>query len=305
MSTTPAPRSLLTRLVDDAALFPPASTPVPQAWSGHLALRAGRYGDLLGPLLIGTPDAATLAAAAQAAPPAQDLETGTGHGPEPVDVGVIARAGTDIVDLIAAVELLRTCPHTRVVSVEAAFDGGGRWRRALGLAVPVAVEVVRDGRAQSDALDEVAAAADQGITVLAKLRTQSSATAPVPSARELAQFLLAVRERDLPFKLTGGLHHAVATTVELTDGGTEDQHGVLNVLLATHHLEGGAGLPELEADLETRDANALAAMARHLSEEAISLLRARFISFGCCGVTEPLEEMAELGLITRPPREGA
>ncbi|MDO5740492.1 MAG: hypothetical protein Q4P07_10130 [Ornithinimicrobium sp.] len=305
MSTTPAPRSLLTRLVDDAALFPPASTPVPQAWSGHLALRAGKYGDLLGPLLIGTSAAATLAVSAQDAPPVGDLETGTGHGPEPIDVGVIARAGTDIVDLIAAVEVLRACPHTRVVSVEAAFDAEGQWRRALDLAVPVAVEVVRDAQAQSEALDEVAAAADQGNTVLAKLRTQSTATAPVPSARELAQFLLAVRERNLPFKLTGGLHHAVARTVQLPEGGTEDQHGVLNLLLATHHLQGGAGLPKLQADLETRDAAALAAVALNLPEEAISHLRARFVSFGCCGVTEPLEEMTELGLITRPPREGA
>src|SRR5690606_6428332 len=44
MSTTPAPRSLFDRLVDDAAVFPPGNAPVPVAWSEHLALRAGGYG---------------------------------------------------------------------------------------------------------------------------------------------------------------------------------------------------------------------------------------------------------------------
>ena len=69
MSTLPAPRSLFDRLVDDAAVFPPGNAAVPVAWTEHLAMRSGRYGDLLGPLLIGTSGAAALMEAAAEAPP--------------------------------------------------------------------------------------------------------------------------------------------------------------------------------------------------------------------------------------------
>lgn len=299
MSTLPpAPRSLFDRLVDDAAVFPPGNAPVPVAWSEHLSLRSGRYGDVLGPLLIGTPGAPGLVDAAAGAPPEADLETAGGLEPEPVAVGVVARPGTPVAHLLEAVATLRASPHLRVVSVELAHDTAGTWRRALELEVPVAVEVTRDLAAQHDALDDLAAAAATGTArVLAKLRTQGTPTAPVPTSRELAEFLHGVRERDLAFKLTGGLHHAVAHTEPTPDGRTEEQHGVLNVLVATHHLEQGATLRHLVATLELRDAGALASLARGLPEREVDQLRARFVSFGCCGVLDPIGELVDLGLL--------
>lgn len=300
MSTTlpPAPRSLLSRLVDDAAVFPPAALPVPQAWSEHLALRAGWYGDLVGPLLVAASSAADLVSAADAAPRAEDLETGTGHGPRQVEVGLIARPGVPVADLLAAVEVVDAADGLVVASVEVAHDTEGAWRAALDLPVPVAVEVVREGAAQSAALDEVVAAAQgREHQVLAKLRTQSTPQAPVPTSRELAEFLCAVGGRDLPFKLTGGLHHAVAGTHPRPDGGQERQHGVLNVIVATHYLTDGASLPGLESVLDLEDAESLAALVRGLDEAAVADVRARFVSFGCCTVTDPLDELTDLGLI--------
>lgn len=289
MSTSPPPRSLFRRWVDDAAVFPPGDAPVPDAWSAHLVLRQGRYGDLVGPLLIGTPGAASLVDAAADRP-----------APRPVDVGVIARAGTAVEDLLAAVATVRSSPQLRVASVEVAHDEAGRWRPALDLGVPVAVEVPRDASSQQHALDDVAAAAGAGPVVLAKLRTQATPTAPVPTPEELAAFLLAVRDRSLPFKLTGGLHHAVATTVT-TDAGQEDQHGALNVLVAAHRLETGADAAALAETLASRDAAALASAARGLDEDRAATVRTRFVSFGCCGVLDPLEDLAGLDLLAGAP----
>lgn len=300
MSTTPAPRSLLTRLVDDAAVFPPAALPVEKAWSEHLRLRAGWYGDLLGPLLVAASDAAGLVEAAASSPRREDLETGTGHGARPIEVGVIARAGVPVEDLLEAVRTLDESPHLQVVSVEVAHDEEGRWRAALDLPLPVAVEVVREGAAQAAALDEIAdAAAGREHPVLAKLRTQPTPQAPAPSPRELAEFLCAADGRELPFKLTGGLHHAVAGQHPRSDGGTEWQHGLLNVVVAAHYLVDGASLPGLEAVLELEDPEALASLARGLDEDAVAALRERFVSFGCCTVTDPLDELTDLGLIAR------
>ncbi len=295
MSTSPPPRSLFRRWVDDAAVFPPGDAPVPQAWSGHLALRAGRYGDLLGPLLVGTSGAASLVEAAAAGPGPRPVD-------HPVDVGVIARAGTAVEELLAAVATVDASPHLQVASVEVAHGGDGRWRAALDPGVPVAVEVPRDPSAQRRALDDVAAATDEGATVLAKLRTQATPAAPVPTPEELAAFLLAVRDRRLPFKLTGGLHHAVATTAPGVDGDApEDQHGALNVLVATHRLEAGADADDLVGTLASRDAAGLATAVRELDEDEAAGVRARFVSFGCCGVLDPLDGLAALDLLADPP----
>lgn len=285
MSMPPAPRSLFQRWIDDAAVFPPGNAPVPTAWSEHRALRADRYADLLGPLLVGASGAASLAEAAAAQP-----------APGPVDVGVIARAGTAVEDLLAAAATVRADPHLRLAAAELVHDDGD-WRRALDLGATVAVEVPRDPAAQQRALDDVAdAAASAAAPVLAKLRTQATATAPAPSARELAEFLLGARARDLPLKLTGGLHHAVAGATG-RDEQDPAEHGALNVLVAVHHLEEGASLAELVATLQMRDGQALAALARGLDEEAVAALRGRFVSFGCCGVLDPIGELDDLGLL--------
>jgi hypothetical protein len=297
MTLPAAPRSLFDRLVDDAAVFPPGDAPVPVAWSEHLAMRSGRYGDVLGPLLIGTAGAPALRDAAATAPPEPDLETAAALEPEPVSVGVVARPGTPVADLLDAVATLRTSPHLVVASVELAHDHGGAWRRALELGVPVAVEVTRDLSQQHAALDDLASVA-AAAKVIAKLRTQSSPAGPVPTPRALAEFLHGVRDRDLPFKLTGGLHHAVAHTEHADDGDVEEQHGVLNVLVAAHHLEQGATLRHLMATLELRDTAALASLVRGLSERDVDRLRPRFLSFGCCTVRDPVGELVELGLLT-------
>lgn len=300
MSTRPVPRALLQGLVDDAAVFPPGNAPVEQAWADHLALRAGRYGDLLGPLLVGTSGAASLAGVSAAAPPVDDQETG-GAEQAPVRVGVVARAGTPVEDLADAVATLRRAPHVRVSSVEVAHDDGGRWRRALDLDLPVAVEVGRDPAAQVRAMDElVTRSQGHGHSLIVKLRTQSTPGAPVPTPRELADFLDGVRRHGLPFKLTGGLHHAVAGEAPQPGGGTEWQHGVLNVLVATHYLDGrDLPLPSLEAVLELEDAEGLTSILRGLDDHDVAALRARFASFGCCCVTDPLDELTRLGALPR------
>jgi hypothetical protein len=299
MSTTPALRALLARWIDDAAVFPPASLPVAQAWREHRThLRSG-YGDLLGPLLIGASAAASLVDVVEASSAVSPVAEGAGGGAGagPVAVGVVARAGTPVEDLLAAASRLRTSPRVTVHSVEVAHDPHGRWTRALDLDVPVAVEVPRNPDAQAVALEALASEASDGHRLTAKLRTQSTPDLPVPTAAQLAAFLVGARDHGLPFKLTGGLHSAVARTAALPDGSTEEQHGALNVLVATSHLETGATAEELEEVLALRDGQQLAAAARDLDEAQAAAVRARFVSFGCCTVPDPVAHLVALGLL--------
>src|SRR6185436_10197497 len=77
----PAERVLFRALFDDAAVFPPGLTPLPQAVTDHLARQSSSYADLVGPLLL----------------PASAIEDFLRLGrPQQVDVALIGRPGTDL-----------------------------------------------------------------------------------------------------------------------------------------------------------------------------------------------------------------
>ncbi|QFG69014.1 hypothetical protein [Ornithinimicrobium pratense] len=292
MSTTPAPRTLFQEWIDDAAVFPPGNAPAPRAWAEHVEMLSGSEGDLLGPLLIGATAAEDLARAV--------LVHGAPDHVSPVEVAVVGRAGTSVEDVAGAVRSLQDQVHLRVTGAEVTH-GEGDWRRLVDLGLRTAVEVPRQGRNLSRALDDLGTGVAEEVggsdtpTALVKWRTQATPAAAAPDARQLAEFLLATHERALAFKLTGGLHRAVAP------GPSGDEpHGALNILVATHHLIRGSTLSELVATLELQDGEALAALLAGLTAAEVEALRARFVSFGCCGVLDPINDLARLGLITTP-----
>ncbi len=291
MSTTPPLPAWSVQLIDDAAVFPPGLRPVDQAWRDHQQLRSGAYAECVGPLLLPPSHAAGLSRIAAAEPPRQP----------PLRVAVIGRADTLLADLATAVQTLATVAGVLTDGLEVSHATG--WTAALQYALPLAVEVSRAAGERDRALDEIAGARADGHPVIAKLRTQATATASVPTAAELAGFIIACRQRDLPFKLTGGLHHAVATVGDddhRQDGRPEHEHGVLNVLLATHAARVGDSTADTEHILARTDSQALAENLLTLTDEQQRDLRADFTSYGCCDVLDPLTELAALGLLSLP-----
>ncbi len=111
---------------------------------------------------------------------------------------------------------------------------------------------------------------------------------------EVAAFLVAVTARELPFKLTAGLHHAVRSTDPVTGF---EQHGVLNVLVATRVAQQGGGAAEVAAVLAQRDPATLLAFVGAWDDATCADVRRSFRSFGCCGVTDPIDELVGLGLL--------
>lgn len=153
-----------------------------------------------------------------------------------------------------------------------------------------AVEVPR-GPGIPAALDVLA-----GGPYRAKFRTGGTVATAFPSEPELAGFLLACAERGLPFKCTAGLHHALRHTDPASGF---EHHGFLNVLLAAHAAAEGGGAGELVALLAERSGDVLATAAEKLTERQIDVIRGSFTAFGTCSVTDPLEDLLTLGLITR------
>ena len=129
-------------------------------------------------------------------------------------------------------------------------------------------------------------------SVRSKFRTGGADSEQVPSFAELAAVLHAAVDAGIGIKLTAGLHHAVAAN--RSDGTIA--HGVLNVINAVDAADRGASRSRIAAILAQPDP---ADAVRRLDEARVAAVRSTFLSFGCCGVTEPLAEIAALGLI--PP----
>ncbi|GAA3953457.1 hypothetical protein GCM10023085_39870 [Actinomadura viridis] len=157
-----------------------------------------------------------------------------------------------------------------------------------GAAVPVFVEVPRDERRP-----EIIAALP-GTPYRAKFRTGGTTAALHPDEAEMAAAIGAVVAAGVPFKATAGLHHAIRRTDP--DTGFE-QHGFLNLMLAVDAALGGAPEGELAAILARRDGAAVAAAVAALDGGRIAAVRERFLSFGTCSITDPLNDLIGLGLV--------
>lgn len=182
----------------------------------------------------------------------------------------------------------------RAVSVVLDGELGGRavdavelvFRDQLGglaeLAPEVYVEVPFDGPLEPK-LDALA-----GTGLRAKVRCGG---ARVPTVAELALFLKGCRERELPFKATAGLHHAVRV-----DGG----HGLLNLLAAVVFGDEEAVLGESDAEAFVLDHSGLRWKDRVASPNDVARARdERLQSIGSCSFFEPIEELAALGALPR------
>jgi hypothetical protein len=266
--------ALLRGLVDDAAVFPPGSSPIAVAVGDHRRHRAAPYAACVGPLLVRAPDAAAAAAL---------LDPG-----ERLPIALVVRPGSDPLVLPTAVEQLQRDERSVVVGLELPVSDPLSLRPVTDLRIPVWLEVSAQSLDQD--LDAVAA-----IGTHAKLRTGGLSADDFPTEEQLARFVLAAQARALRFKLTAGLHHAVRNTDP--EQGFE-QHGVANVLAATWVAQADGGLDRVVEVLAERDPAVLRRLLGGLDDDAVARLRASFASFGCCGVTEPITELAALGFDT-------
>lgn len=275
---------LLRGLVDDAAVFPPAATPLPDAVRLHRGHRTSAWAPAIGPLLVPASAVADLEAVldAEGATPAS----------EALEVVLVVRPGGDPALVTAAVDALHDEPRVVVVGAELGWQPD--WRDHGLDVLPLALEVPR-GDQHREALDDVRDARREGRAVVAKLRTGPTPVWPWPDEAEVADFLVSTAALEVPFKLTGGLHHAVRGTYEV-DGVAEENHGVLNVLVATSAALAGGSRDEVAGLLAVRDAEALAALVLAWPDDTAARVRRAFTAYGCCTVTDPLGELAALGV---------
>ncbi|MFI8529399.1 hypothetical protein ACIGMX_03940 [Streptomyces aquilus] len=277
---TPRIPPVLVGLFDDAAVFPPGSLPIEEAVPAHVAHHRGAHAGLVGAFVLAAKDIDRLAE------PTADLPQGS--------FGLSVTVGlSGVPDALAAA---RRIPAVRLVGLEVAVPDGV----AADTVVPALAEAIDDGsdltvyvEVPRDDRREALLAALAGTPYLAKFRTGGVRAELYPDERELAAAVLAATRAGVAFKATAGLHHALRNT----DPGTGfEQHGFLNLLVATDAALKGAEEAELVALLADRDGDRVAQRVRELSPQ----VREAFRSFGTCSVAEPAIESAGLGLLPAP-----
>ncbi|MBC3839377.1 hypothetical protein GXW82_01605 [Streptacidiphilus sp. 4-A2] len=267
-------------LFDDAAVFPPGDLPLPRALPAHREHRSAWYAPFVGCFVS----------------PAARVEELTG----PLTVSLTLPAGPQ--DLPRALERWALTAPGVLQAVEVVLPEQMPAAEALAVLdahlpgeVTGFLEIPRGARGQ-DALDALV-----GTRHLAKFRTGGLVPEAHPDELELSRTIIGAVERGLPFKCTAGLHHAVRHT----DGALE-QHGFLNVLLATDAALRGGQPAELAEILAERSPQAVAGQVAVAAEDGrLARARARFLSFGTCSITDPVTDLVALGLVHRPEETDA
>jgi hypothetical protein len=247
----------LSRLFDDAGLFPPAKLPMADALAAHDRAVTGPQCDMVGPFLC---PASRLA----------ELDACVAAGAErPRSIGVVCYAGERGWQRAFAVPGL--------VQVEAPLGAG--MPRPPGRVLAY-LELPHHGPVD-EALDAVAAAGAR-----AKVRCGGQTPAAVPSVAWLASVLVGCAARGLALKATAGLHQPYRA-----NGSEAPRHGFVNLLAAVAVARTRAPVAEVAAVLALEEAD-----AGHLSDR-VGGARQMLASIGTCSIDEPIEALTARGLL--------
>lgn len=281
--TAPIP-PLLWRLVDDAAVFPPGNASLVQAFAGHREHRRAWYAELVGVLLL----------------PATELKDAAAYldTDEQIAMGVVGDVPiaqlprlTEAADARMRIQQIETAVAKRgedpQPGLEALLSILGDYDEQVTAYAEIPLTWGLLG-----ALDTVAQARADGRNVAAKFRTGGLAAELFPTPMELAAVICACRDRALPFKLTAGLHHAVRHTDPETGF---VHHGFLNVLAGTCAAADGGEVADVAAIIGTTQPLTLMEAARTRRHRP----RPLWVGYGTCSIAEPLEDLAQLGLVGR------
>ena len=270
---TPAPAVLFERLLDDAALFPPAGTPMPAAVAAHDAWRNGPAAHLVGPFVC-------------------PLVSWDLFSAEPGDFPVAVT--------LLQIEAIPTAVARAGRRLAQLEIGGGRPAAVAEVArgvvpdgVPVYVEV--PVAQVTEAVCKELEAEGLGL----KLRTGGTSADLFPTEEELGSALYDATRTGVATKLTAGLHHPVR---HRDDGTGFEHHGFGNVMLAVHAALTGGEQAAVVAALAEQDPGAVADGLRALTADEATAVRRTFRSIGTCSIDEPLADLVDLGLLEDPRR---
>ncbi len=276
-------RALMSGAIDYAGLFPPASLGMADAVARYASYRESAESWMLGRFVL---PVARLGEFIATLPES--------HG-DPWHLAVIAKAPD-----AAALANFNASFGARAV-IDAVETPVVSAADAVQLGALSAYEIFAEVNATDDPAPVVAAL--KRVKVGAKIRTGGVTPGSIPSAANVARFMVVCAGAGVRFKATAGLHHALRAEYALTyepNAPRGTMFGFLNVLLASAAARAGGDEAEVTAILEARRGFSVGPTAvvlpsgRALAMEEIAGARETTIaSFGSCSFDEPVAELRE------------
>jgi len=308
-------RDLAAGLIDYAGLFPPAGLTMRSAVRNYATYRRSPQAWMLGRFIV----------------PASRLPEFIDESSAlPADLGgTLWRLSVLLAEGDEHVETLRR------FNAQHGLHGGGRWSVEaveIGAAEPGAIsEWVRRLERELTLffevpLPEAGNEDDEGVLLarldairdtgtFAKIRTGGVTAGAIPAVRAIARFLGHAAVRDVAFKATAGLHHAIRGDHALTyepGAPVATMHGLLNLVVAAVLARERAADTDkegvektIETILQEREPGAFGLDDRRLAwrdvafdGDRIAAARARFVlGVGSCSFEEPIADLRALGLL--------
>lgn len=284
--------ALLTRIVDYAGLFPPASLDMETAVRNYQSYLAGEQSWMLGNFIVPSRRLAEFTAAF--------TKVCCEEQEQPWTLSVLC-VEEDIRNDAVSIEAFQEGAALIAAFETKAIHAAAAWNQLAALGT---------GR-----MRYVEFPPDQAGTVLpvlleygarAKIRTGGVTADAIPSPETIIPFLRACVAQRVAFKATAGLHHAVRGMHRLTyslSTQVAKTHGFLNFFLAAGLAMTGAVDEALMRTLKEEDRAAfqldddwIAWHSQRLNVEQILRLRSKVaIGFGSCSFTEPIDDLKEMG----------
>jgi hypothetical protein len=309
-----ARRLFFGELIDDAGVFPPAALDMEAALHRHLQAHIGAESWMLHCFLV---PASRLHELARNTTILAEIMRVTG---KPLPVSAVSDCPDPRVDYTATAEFIRSdCALVEVRSLEvripriAVVDGAARVHSVLQkledaeLSLDIAVFIEMPDDAQpivAEAMEMIAAQRTSARGMLhAKLRCGGAIPSLTPDTKDIAFFLAQACKRQVPFKVTGGLHAPIRHTDRATGLAS---HGFLNVL--------GAAMLASAFNWDTHTITHMLydeqAENFHLDDRCfqwkeymvnpLTIFDARTAlvrSLGSCSLSEPIEGLRALGML--------
>lgn len=291
----PATGALFADLFDDAALFPPASLSMGEAFDGHRIAQQGGYRWMLGRFVVASSRLTELASVATHFGDALRLSLVVDDAADADDVVRLTDEhgwGVDVVETV-----LRDADVAGRAAEVAAYSAAIGASRAF-LELPW-------GAMPSDAVQtSVASLGHAGVGV--KIRCGGADPSAFPEPSVVAAVIASCRDAGVPLKATAGLHHPFRHPDP--EVGVLS-HGFVNLLaaatIAYAHGASANDLAEVVADESTEafvvDGASLRWIDTEVTAEAIAATRRElFVSIGTCSFREPVDDLVALGLLPVP-----
>ncbi|MBS0191189.1 MAG: hypothetical protein U0573_15275 [Phycisphaerales bacterium] len=309
-------RSLVGGLIDYAGLFPPAKLAMQPAAEAYFRALGGPHEWMLSRFVCPATRLAELSAAASMLMPGTNATSGYREfaaAGEPWRISALVEKPEelDLIDRFNEQHSREDQGLANVDVLEFKVDGVEAVDRILDAIAedvfPFFEVPAPEKLPGGDARGFVAALA--GNSCGAKIRTGGILESAFPATQYVAEFMVACRQAEVPFKATAGLHHPVRGSYPLTyekGAASCTMHGFLNVFVAGCFVFCKAfDAKTAEQVLNESDPKAFICTDQGLTWrnhvlDITEIARAReafALSVGSCSFDEPVEDLKKLGLL--------